>query len=108
MKTSFLGKGVPNTLCGEGCPAKVSPDLLPDANMAADLYEVEVGSGLTRESIFGSDPFPSEEARCRAAQQFNQSWPNMATLLHSAVNNNYTPLQSAVLQLIDITRHHTA
>ncbi|CAL8270603.1 unnamed protein product [Arctogadus glacialis] len=57
------GRGIPNELAKEGCPAKLSEDLLPVGAVAADLYQQEMGSALKRESIFGSDPFPSEEAQ---------------------------------------------
>ncbi|CAL8323992.1 unnamed protein product [Merluccius merluccius] len=55
------GKGIPNDLCGQGCPSKVAEHLLPLGNVAADLYEQEVGGGATlrRESPFATDPFPS-------------------------------------------------
>ncbi|KAK0144061.1 hypothetical protein N1851_017601 [Merluccius polli] len=59
------GKGIPNDLCGQRCPSKVAEHLLPLGNVAADLYEQEVGGGATlrRESPFATDPFPSVESR---------------------------------------------
>uniref|UniRef100_A0AAV2KIF5 Transposase n=1 Tax=Knipowitschia caucasica TaxID=637954 RepID=A0AAV2KIF5_KNICA len=57
------GKGIPDELASGGCPVRVNQDQLPDANVAADWYRQETGSELTRESVFGADPFLSEEAR---------------------------------------------
>ncbi|XP_057191201.1 uncharacterized protein LOC130555134 [Triplophysa rosa] len=45
------GKGIPNELAKEGCPAKLQEDYLPIGTVAADLYQQELGSALKRESI---------------------------------------------------------
>ncbi|XP_056293263.1 uncharacterized protein LOC130208261 isoform X1 [Pseudoliparis swirei] len=38
------GRGIPNDLARDGCPNKLSTDLLPNASVAADWYDQEVGS----------------------------------------------------------------
>lgn len=40
----LAGKGVPNELAKQRCPAKLAEDLLPVDGVAADLYQQEVGS----------------------------------------------------------------
>ncbi|XP_060759597.1 uncharacterized protein LOC132886813 [Neoarius graeffei] len=101
------GKGIPNLLCGQGCPAKVLEDNLPIGEIAADLYQQEVGTALTREAVFGTDPFSNEEARRNAESEFASHFDPLS-LLHSAVNNNFSPFQNALRCLIDITRQHAA
>ncbi|KAF4114301.1 hypothetical protein G5714_004524 [Onychostoma macrolepis] len=54
------GRGIPNQLAGTGTPRQITADLLPDATVAADMYDSDMGSSLTRISSFGSDPFLSE------------------------------------------------
>ncbi|KAI2646621.1 Trigger factor [Labeo rohita] len=51
-----------------GAPRKITADLLPDAMVAADMYDSDMGSSLTRMSSFGSDPFLSEIDKMRAEQ----------------------------------------
>uniref|UniRef100_A0AAV2MKT8 Integrase core domain-containing protein n=1 Tax=Knipowitschia caucasica TaxID=637954 RepID=A0AAV2MKT8_KNICA len=59
--SNLTGKGTPNRLAAGGCPKKIGLELLPHASQAADMYEQDVGSSLTRVSCFGADPFSSEE-----------------------------------------------
>lgn len=82
-------------------------DNLPIGEIAADLYQQEVGTALTREAVFGTDPFSNEEARRNAESEFASHFDPLS-LLHSAVNNNFSPFQNALRCLIDITRQHAA
>ena len=59
----FTGKGIPDLLCGQGSPDKIPEDLLPAGELAADLYQLGVGTALTRNGVFGTDPFANEEAQ---------------------------------------------
>ncbi|XP_030287100.1 uncharacterized protein LOC115590006 [Sparus aurata] len=97
------GKGIPDVLCGQGCPAKIPEGLLPAGQVAADLYQQDVGTALTREGVFGTDPFANEEAQQRAESEFGSQF-DPVSLLHSTLNNNFAPCQSALKCLIDITR----
>ncbi|CAL8375253.1 unnamed protein product [Gadus morhua 'NCC'] len=99
------GRGIPNELAKEGCPAKLSEDLLPVGAVAADLYQQEMGSALKRESIFGSDPFPSEEAQQWTETEFGSLF-DLLSLYQNVVNHNYGPFKNAVRSLIDITSRH--
>uniref|UniRef100_A0A1A8MEW8 Si:ch211-227p7.1 n=1 Tax=Nothobranchius pienaari TaxID=704102 RepID=A0A1A8MEW8_9TELE len=97
------GKGIPNELAKEGCPARVPEDLLPVGAAAADLYQQETGSALKRESIFGCDPFTSEASRQQTETEFGSHF-DLASLYQNVVNHNYEPFQDAVRSLIDTTR----
>ncbi|XP_072564841.1 uncharacterized protein [Paramormyrops kingsleyae] len=99
------GKGVPNTLAQSGCVKKITVDLLPHASEAADLYESETGSSLTRCSSFGKSPFSSEEDQAHAEGQFAQLYPDMNVLYENVVNHNPRPFQDAILHLIHLSRH---
>ncbi|XP_030228345.1 uncharacterized protein LOC115555555 [Gadus morhua] len=99
------GRGIPNKLAKEGCPAKLSEDLLPVGAVAADLYQQEMGSDLKRESIFGSDPFPSEEAQQWTETEFGSLF-DLLSLYQNVVNHNYGPFKNAVRSPIDITSRH--
>lgn len=85
----------------------MSEDQLPNGDMAAHLYEQEVGGALTREAVFGTDPFTTEEARRNAASQFSSQF-NPVSVLQCAVNDNFTPFQDALQSLIAITRQHSS
>ncbi|XP_076876123.1 uncharacterized protein LOC143525735 [Brachyhypopomus gauderio] len=100
------GKGIPNVLARHGCYTKLSEDLLPDASTAANQYQLEVGSSLTRVSSFAVDPFPSDTDKEQAERQFGENYPNMFYLLESTVNHQNGHLQEALKLLIDITRRN--
>ncbi|KAK9519996.1 hypothetical protein VZT92_022683 [Zoarces viviparus] len=99
------GKGIPSYLAREGCPKKLSTDLLPDASVAADWYEQEVGS-LTRVSQFGTNPFHSAQDQEAAEREFALQCPDVSVLLDNAVNNMPQPFKDGLKGLIDITRRH--
>ena len=87
-----------------GCPKKLREELLPHASEAADLYQQDVGSSLTRVSCFGTDPFSNEEDKTAAEHRFAEYHPDMSLLLNNVVNYNYVPFQDALLRLIHITQ----
>ncbi|KAK0138165.1 hypothetical protein N1851_025521 [Merluccius polli] len=98
------GKGIPDQLAGTGTPRKITTDLLPDATVAADMYDRDMGSSLTRISSFGSDPFLSEADKVRAEQLFAQYCPDLSVVFENAVNYNYTPFKEALIHIIDVTK----
>ncbi|XP_063040964.1 uncharacterized protein LOC134435851 [Engraulis encrasicolus] len=98
------GKGIPNHLAGRGTVRRIREDLVPDVTEAADQYDREMGSSLTRVSSFGSDPFMSDADRERAEQLFTQHYPNLSVLFDNAVNYHYTPFKDALMYLIDVTK----
>ncbi|KAM6952070.1 uncharacterized protein PEZ65_009234 [Lycodopsis pacificus] len=75
------GKGIPSYLAREGCPKKLSTDLLPDASVAADWYEQEVGS-LTRVSQFGTNPFHSAQDQEAAERAFALQCPDVVVVVY--------------------------
>ncbi|KAK9535816.1 hypothetical protein VZT92_008173 [Zoarces viviparus] len=87
------------------CPKKLSTDLLPDASVAADWYEQEVGS-LTRVSQFGTNPFHSAQDQEAAEREFALQCPDVSVLLDNAANNLPQPFKDGLKGLIDITRRH--
>ncbi|XP_041843882.1 uncharacterized protein LOC121641670 [Melanotaenia boesemani] len=100
------GKGIPNNLAQCGCKANVTEDLLPEASAAADFYRQEVGSSLTRESVFGTDPFLSEEDKSQAETEFSLLHTDVAALFDSVVNRHFTPFQECLIDLVNITRRY--
>lgn len=102
----FTGKGTPNHLATGGCPKKLGDDLLPHASQAADMYQQDVGSSLTRVSCFGTDPFSNEEDKISAEQRFAEGYPDISVLLDYVVNYNFAPSQDALLYLINITQQY--
>lgn len=89
-----------------GCPTKITQDLLPHAPQAADYYQNDTGSSLTRLSCFGADPFSTEEDKIAAEDQFAETYADISVLFDCVVNHNPVPFQEAVLKLIDITRQY--
>lgn len=100
------GKGTPNCLAAGGCPKKLGEELLPHASQAADMYQQDVGSSLTRVSCFGTDPFSTEEDKISAEQLFAEQYPDISVLLDNVVNYNFVPFQDALLDLINITQQY--
>ncbi|XP_077060372.1 uncharacterized protein LOC143712032 [Siphateles boraxobius] len=101
---SIPGNGVPDHLAHGGCPKKVSPDVLPDAVDAANCYDSEVGSSLTRESSIGRNPFLHLEDQEAAQREFSLHYPNICLLFESAVNFQPDHFKHAIRKLIDIVR----
>ncbi len=89
-----------------GCPKKLGEELLPHASQAADVYQQDVGSSLTRVSCFGTDPFSTEENKISAEQRFAEEYPDISVLLDNMVNYNFVPFQDALLYLINITQQY--
>ncbi|XP_038135443.1 uncharacterized protein LOC119779740 [Cyprinodon tularosa] len=100
------GKGIPNVLAQDGCRKRVPEDLLPGPSEAADRYQQEMGNSLTRESLFGTCPFRSEEERIGAEKQFSVLHPDIAVLFNSTVNRQFREFQESLIDLIDITRRN--
>nr|XP_046256591.1 uncharacterized protein LOC124065345 isoform X1 [Scatophagus argus] len=99
-------KGTPNHLAAGGCPKKVGDELLPHASQAADMYQQDVGSSLTRVSCFGTDPFTTEDDKISAEQRFAEEYSDISVLLDNAVNYNFAPFQDALMLLINITQQY--
>lgn len=59
----LTGKGIPNHLAAGGCPKKIGAEMLPHAHQAADMYQQDAGSSLTRVSCFRTDPFSMEDEK---------------------------------------------
>lgn len=101
-----LGRGIPNELAADGCLAKVSEELLPCASVVGNLYEQDLGSSLTWESVFGADPFSCEEDRCHAEQIFAENYPDISLIFNHVVNNDDTPFQDALICLMNVTARY--
>ncbi|XP_076120765.1 uncharacterized protein LOC143101347, partial [Alosa pseudoharengus] len=99
------GKGKPNNLAAGDCPKKIAPELLPHASQAADFYQQDVGSSLTRTPCFAMDPFSTDEDKILAEDRFAEYCPDITILYDSVVNHDYGPFQNALLSLINITQH---
>lgn len=103
FKFVIVGRGIPNALASGGCPVRIAGDLLPCASDAADLYDAERGSSLTRQSSFGRDPFTSEEERNHAQERFSEAFGDLSALFDHTVNNNPGPLADALQHLIRVS-----
>ena len=103
--STFAGRGVPDVLSLEKrMTVPIPEEHLPCANNAAELYFADTGNRLTRPSVFGRDPFHSEEQKATFETQFLQHTVNMQSILSAALHGDYTLLQEALLSLIDIIR----
>ncbi|XP_062331322.1 uncharacterized protein LOC134031631 [Osmerus eperlanus] len=98
------GRGVPNILAPHGCVKKVTEDLLPCASSAADLYEADTRSSLTRSSTFGIYPFGNAEEQAQVERHFEEQFPDMTVMYDNVINNTYTPFQDALMHLIHLTQ----
>ncbi|KAI2645015.1 Elongation factor P-like protein [Labeo rohita] len=74
-----------------------------NATVAADMYECDMGSSLTRISSFGSDHFLCEVDKVRTEQHFSHNYPDLAFIFDSVANYNYVLLKEALDYLIDVT-----
>lgn len=90
-----------------GCLKKISEELLPHANEAADLYEAELGSSLTRHSVFGSDPFSSGRQRECVEHHFAELHPDIEICYNNTVNGDFSYFKLALLDLIETTKRYT-
>ncbi|XP_034054739.1 uncharacterized protein LOC117534609 [Gymnodraco acuticeps] len=100
------GKGNPNQLAHGGCPKRLPADLLPEATDAADCYHQEVGSSLTRVSLFGRNPFATVEHQTAAEQEFARNYADIAELFERAIHNEPAPFQNGIKDLIGIVRRY--
>ncbi|XP_056447024.1 uncharacterized protein LOC130383039 [Gadus chalcogrammus] len=100
------GRGIPNELAAAGCPAQISEDLLPSAFVAADRYEQEFGSSLSREAAFGVDPFHTEEDRSRAERDFAVAYPDPSVIFDNVVNNDHSAFHEALFCLLNATERN--
>ncbi|KAF3833309.1 hypothetical protein F7725_026974 [Dissostichus mawsoni] len=96
---------IPNQLA-HGCPKRLPADLLPEATDAADCYHQEVGSSLTRVSLFGRKPFATVEHQTAAEQEFARNYADIAELFERAVHNEPAPFQNGIKDLIEIVRRY--
>jgi len=83
--------------------APISSSLLPESATAADWYRRDLGTTLTGDAVFGSDPWVSAVAKRQCEAQFCREVPDLRIILQQAVNGNPRPLQSSVLRLIQLT-----
>ncbi|KAI9517713.1 hypothetical protein NQZ68_000881 [Dissostichus eleginoides] len=97
---------IPNQLAHGGCPKRLPADLLPEATDAADCYHQEVGSSLTRVSLFGRNPFATVEHQTAAEQEFARNYADIAELFERAVHNEPAPFQNGIKDLIEIVRRY--
>ncbi|XP_039890167.1 uncharacterized protein LOC120735054 [Simochromis diagramma] len=100
------GKGIPNHFAEHGCKRRISPELLPNALEAADLYRQHLGSALKEHSTFGVDPFTTEQDKLRTESHFAEKYPDISHLFFRAVNGDFMPYKEALLSLINITQRN--
>lgn len=103
----FKGRGIPDELKTHKQNPLVAHENLPHAEEAAALYHLETGGQLTAPAPFAAPPFPSEDHRKNSEAAFTQAVPDLMTLLDSAVNRDYVPLQTAVKTLIATVRQYS-
>jgi len=102
-----LGHGIPNNVAEEHTRTPVDEHSFPPGEAATALYAQDLGSTLTAQSLFGTDPFTTDEARQQCQDHFINDVPDLHVLLDCAVNLNYVPLQDAVMKLIQITKQYS-
>lgn len=82
---------------------KIPVELLPGSTEAADLYQNEYGSNLTRVSTFGTSPFHTLEEQQNAEKLFNEKHPDLTHLFDCVVNRQAGPFQEAVMDIIAVS-----
>lgn len=82
---------------------KLTLDQLPTASEAADLYDQENHSTLTRMSAFGRDPFVDVTERHQAERRFAEAYPDLTVLFEETVNQNFGPFQNALMHLVHLS-----
>lgn len=70
---------------------------------AADIYQQDIGSALTKQSHYGNDPFPYENAQHMAENEFCAVFADSSVLNQDFVHNIYGPFQEEEKDLIDVT-----
>lgn len=102
----LTGKGIPNHFSEPGCKRRISPDLLPHATEAADLYRQHFGSVLTVHSTFELDPFKTEQYKLRTEIHFAEQYPDISHLFFRAANSDYETFKEALFHLINLTKRN--
>lgn len=92
----FTGKWVPNVLAANGCPKKITQELLPHSLEALALYNQDIGATLTTYSTFGDDPFSMEQDKLTVESQFADRYTDISNSYSSTVNNNFAPLKRGI------------
>lgn len=103
LYVTCAGRGIPNNLIQNNHAMPVDESLFPPALLASQHYTNDIGTVLTAESCFGEDPYRTVQARQLCETQFNREFPDSHILLSNAVNGNVTPLQNAIVRLIQLT-----
>lgn len=63
---------------------------------SAEGVRQTMGHSLTAPSIFGTDPFQSEEVKIRAETKFNLLYSDLASVFNYTVNEHYRPYQDCL------------
>ncbi|XP_028515792.1 uncharacterized protein LOC114575330 [Exaiptasia diaphana] len=103
---SIPSKGIPNELASCNWDPIVDENRFPPSEIASAMYTQELGTSLHQFCSFASSPFQTEEKEKEVEIQFSRLIPDMGCLLNSAMNNQYSPMQNALLTLINITKHN--
>ena len=81
--------------------------LFPIAEIAADQYDAQFQTCLTRKSTFGKNTFQSDQDIELCQREFNAEYSDIEFLLNRAVNRDCVPFQSAVVRLIELVKSHS-